>query len=306
MKTLIKLKIFALTLFLSLQLNAQSTSRTLRVLLIGNSFSQNATKYLPQMAQESSIKLIFGRAEMGGCSLKRHWDSVLVNNADTNKGKAYNGKSLRQLLASQKWDIVTMQQYSLLSADAATYIPYAKNLFDLVKQYQPQAKVLVHQTWAYRADAKSFGNVMGDKKAQNQQEMWQKSRAAYHLLAKNLGGLSIIPSGDAFNAVATDAKWGFKKDTSFNEKIAVYPELPKDQNSLNVGYTWSGDKKLNFDANHANEAGCYLAGLVWYQVLLGQNPLNLKFKPSSVAPDFATYLKQTAVKTVKENQPPIN
>lgn len=303
MKILLKIKLLIwLIIGGSLQLNAQSAVRTFRVLLIGNSFSQNATKYLPQMAKESNIKLVFGRAEMGGCSLKRHWDSVVVNQADTNRGKAYQGKSLRQLLAAQKWDVVTMQQYSLLSGDAESYMPYAKNLFDLVKQYQPQAKILIHQTWAYRADAKSFGNISAGKKAQSQQEMWQKSRAAYQLLAQHLGGLGIIPSGDAFHQVATNVNWRFKKDPDFNETTAIFPKLPNDQNSLNVGYIWSGDKKLNFDPNHANDAGCYLAGMVWYKVVLEQELSQLNFKPATVSPEFTAFLKQTAIQITKENQ----
>jgi hypothetical protein len=40
--------------------------------LIGNSFSQNAAKYLPQLAQEGNHPLIIGRAEIGGCSLQKH------------------------------------------------------------------------------------------------------------------------------------------------------------------------------------------------------------------------------------------
>lgn len=285
-------------LLFGLPLQAQQVADTLKVLMIGNSFSQNASRYLPQLAKETGIKLVLGRAEMGGCSLQRHWDSVEVNNADVNRGKAYNKKSLRQLLASQKWDIVTLQQYSLLSADAGTYQPYANNLVKLIKQYQPDAKIMIHQTWAYRADAKSFGRVDGNKKAETQQEMWQKSRAAYHKLAKDLGGLQIIPSGDAFYAVATDKNWAFKGDPDFDYANPVYPNLPNEQNSINVGYSYSKEQKIKFDANHANEAGCYLAGLVWFKAVLGQNPIQVTFKPASVSNEFAAFLRETALAAV--------
>lgn len=278
------------------QLNAQ---QTLRVLLIGNSFSQNASRFLPQIAKEGGVDLVFGHAEMGGCSLKRHWDSVLVNNADTTKGKAYGGKSLRQLLSTQKWDVVTMQQYSLLSGDENTYQPYAQYLLDLVKQYQPNVKVLIHQTWAYRADAKSFGKINGEERAKDQQEMWQKSRAAYHKLAAALGGLTLIPSGDAFYRVSTDQQWSFKKDLSYTPENATYPELPNQQNSIHAGYFWNAKKKLEFDPNHANEAGCYLAGLVWYKILLGKDPSKITFKPEKVPNEFASFLRKTASETVK-------
>ncbi len=269
--------------------------------MIGNSFSQNASRYLPQMAEEVNVDLVLGRAEMGGCSLKRHWDSVLINNIDTSRGKAYKGKSLRQLLSSQKWDIVTMQQYSLLSGDESTYQPFAKNIYDLVKSYQPEARIFIHQTWAYRADAVNWGKIDGEKRAKNNKEMWERSRAAYHHLAKSLGNLPVIPSGDAFYQVATDKKWGFKKDTAFDYTNAIYPALPAERNSINVGYSWGTDKKLKFDPNHANEAGCYLAGLVWYSHLFNGDPTQLKFKPQSVSDEFAKFMKETALTTVKTN-----
>lgn len=302
MKILIKTKfVVILVLTMCSQLNAQQVRKTLRVLMIGNSFSQNASRYLPVMAEEANVELVLGRAEMGGCSLKRHWDSVLINNTDTSRGKAYKGQSLRQLLSSQKWDIVTMQQYSLLSGDEATYQPFAQNIYDLVKSYQPNARIFIHQTWAYRADAVNWGKIDGEKRAQNNEEMWKRSRVAYHLLAKSLGNLPIIPSGDAFYQVATDKKWGFKKDTSFDYAHAVYPALPLEENSINAGYSWGNDKKLKFDPNHANEAGCYLAGLVWYSRLFNGDPTQLKFKPQSVSDDFAVFLKGIALKTVNTN-----
>lgn len=292
------LKATALFVFLvSWELPAQHPPKTVHVLLIGNSFSQNATRYLPQIAEEANIKLVLGRAEMGGCSLGRHWDSVAVNNQDSTRGLAYNKKSLRQLLSSQKWDIVTLQQFSQLSADRATYQPYASRLDSLIKQYQPRAKIMIHQTWAYRADAKSFGKTDGEKRAKNQEEMWQKSRMAYHQLAKELGASQIIPSGDAFHSVATHRERAFKRDVDFDETKAVYPMLPHEVNSLNVGYTWDKDHKLKFDPNHANEAGCYLAALVWYKVMLGQDPNTVKFKPESITDEFAAFLKQTAFNT---------
>ena len=298
MRLIIKVKIFfILAILLGLHANAQSTKK-LHVLMIGNSFSQNATRFLPQMAKEADIKLVLGRAEMGGCSLQRHWDSVVVNNLDTNRGKAYNGKSLRQLLSSQKWDIVTLQQYSLLSGNEETYFPYAKNLYDLIKTYQPTAEIFIHQTWAYRADAKSFGKIEGEKRAKTQAEMWQKSRSAYYKMATKLGNLRILPSGDAFYTVATDANWTFQKDESYDYNNPIYPALPNEKNSINVGYSWGVDKKIKFDPNHANDAGCYLAGLIWYKMLLKQDPLKLTFQPKTVDDNFAKFLKETAVKTV--------
>ncbi len=116
-------------------------TETLHLFLIGNSFSQNATRYLPQLANEGNHHLVIGRAEIGGCTLKKHWEMAELagKNPEDPKGKPYNGKSLRMLLSQGTWDVVTMQQYSLHSGDVETYQPYARNLYDFIRTLQPNA-----------------------------------------------------------------------------------------------------------------------------------------------------------------------
>lgn len=294
-----KLLVFLLCLLL-LPLPA-AQARTLKLLVIGNSFSGNATKYLPQLAREGGHTLVIGRAERGGHSLQQHWSYVESNqaNPDDPKGKLYGGKSLGELLESEKWDVVTMQQYSLLSGDVATYRPYAQKLSDFIKARAPQAEIMLHQTWAYRSDAKNFGYTEGQQRAQNQREMWEKSRAAYSTIARELG-ISLIQVGDAFEKINSDADWQYHADPNFDFANPVYPALPDQTHSLNAGYSWSQQTKLNFDANHANAAGCYLGALVWYGVLFGESPQKLTFVPPGVAADFSAELRSVAAEVLQE------
>ena len=204
---------------------AQSAADTLRLFLIGNSFSQNATRYLPQMAAEGGYPLLIQRAELGGCSLQRHWDHAAAAEADSldPKGKPYKGKSLKMLLSEGTWDIITLQQNSMNSTDSATYEPYASKLHAYIKALQPQAKIVFHQTWAYRSDADGFGQISEGTWATSEREMWEKSRKAYHGIARKLHA-SIIPVGDAFWNNSADPSWGYRKDSSFDAKAAPYPD----------------------------------------------------------------------------------
>jgi hypothetical protein len=204
---------------------------------------------------------------------------------------------LRQLLSNGTWDVITIQQYSLFSSNAKTYQPYAKNLVDLIRSLQPDAQIVFHQTWAYRTDSRDFGQTGDSMSAKSAEEMWDKSRAAYVAVATQLGGLGIIPTGNAFWAVNSDKRYAFKSDSSFDYKTAVYPNLPKEENSLHVGYSWTADKKLNFDAHHANQAGCYLGALVWYRFLFDADPRKVNFKPEKVSAEFAKFLRETAATT---------
>src|SRR3546814_7918757 len=84
-----------------------------------------------------------------------------------------------ELLVGQPWDIVTLQQNSMNSSDLDTYRPYASHLYHYIREHQPHAEVIVHQTWAYRSDAEQFGSIGHGEHAASEKEMWQKSRTAY-------------------------------------------------------------------------------------------------------------------------------
>lgn len=274
---------------------------TLRLFVVGNSFSNNATRFLPDLAKAGGHELIIGKAQTGGCSLERHWNAIEASLANANdpKGKIYGGKSLRDHMGTNTWDVITIQQYSLLSSDPATYHPFAEKLRSHLKQLQPTAEIVVHQTWAYRVDAAKFGQTGPGKNAADQREMWEKSRSAYRQLAQEFRA-RLLPVGDAFRRVDSDPKWGFKPDTAFNEKSAKYPALPDQTHSLHVGYRWNAEQKLGKDANHANVAGEYLGALVWYGVLFKESPEKLTFVPPGLDPEFATHLRRVAAEVVRE------
>ena len=268
----------------------------MRIFLIGNSFSGNATQYLPDLAREAGHELQIGYARIGGCSLKLHWEN---HQSDA----TYDGQTLRQLLQNQKWDVVSLQQASMDSADASSYQPYAQNLRDLIEEIQPQARLVWHQTWAYRADAAQFGRVSPTQHAQSQQEMWAKSRAAYHAIAAEMNA-PLVPVGDAFWAVNSDPNWPSPRDANFSFDNPIYPAEPAQPNSLHRGFHWypgdDGTWKIGHDPAHANEAGCYLGALVWYGCLFG-SPENLTFTPDEVPADFASHLRHVAWQTVQQN-----
>lgn len=277
--------------------------KTIRLFIIGNSFSVNASKFLPDLARERGHELIIGRAELGGCSLERHWEIVEAYEADPQdpKGRQYKGKSLKMLLSEENWDIVTLQQNSMNSTNPETYQPYATNLYDYIKKILPQAEVVLHQTWAYRTDAKTFGQIQPNQHAQSAEEMYEKSRAAYQSLAADLG-VCLLQVGDAFWQINSHPKWSYQNDGSFNFDNPVPPALPNQENSLHVGYYWNKENKLALDANHANAAGEYLGSLVWYACLFKEAPTKLKFVPEGISQDFAQQLKKTAKKATKSQK----
>ena len=285
---------------------AEQTAKTIRVLTIGNSFADNAATYMAQIADAAGYKLVLYRANIGASSLEHHWQLVTLHESDPNdpKGKPFlnpaTGKrefGLKEALKSAPWDYVSIQQYSMLSADLSTYEPYAKDLYGFVKQHAPGAEVLVYETWAYRSDDQMF--TKGD---QTPETMYRSLAANYRTVAKELG-CRIVPVGDAFHLASTDPSFQFVPDKAFNMATAVYPKLPDQTHSLNVGWHWvksakTGQYALQFDGHHSSDAGKYLAGLVWVERLTHKSVVGNSFVPPGMDADTARLLQGFAHQAV--------
>lgn len=283
--------------------------KTVRLLTIGNSFADNALKYLPGIVGASENKLVYARANLGGCTLQRHWSHMdkYEANKDDKLGRPY-GKgqaSLAERLQQEPWDFVTIQQVSWQSHDATTYRPYARQLHQYIGKHAPQAKVLLHQIWAYRVDDPRFTPKNEGKEPHSHQVMYQQVRDAYHAIADELKA-HVIPSGDAMYVADTNQKWGYQRDDKFDFNAAKHPALPKQTHSLHVGWRWRKQKdatqKLQMDGHHANQAGEYLIGCVWYEVLFDRSVVDNTFLPQGMDVTYAKFLRQTAHDAVAAQQ----
>ena len=175
------LVILSLVLF-AVHPSAWAESRTVRILIIGNSFSRNATHHLGDLARAGGHNLIHQPIVVGGASLELHASMAQKHEADPKDKAGFytNGRSLRDELRAEKWDYVTIQQASLKSHDPATYQPFARWLADYIATYAPSAKRLLHQTWAYRVDDPRFTKPSGKPgEPKTQEEMYLGLTRAY-------------------------------------------------------------------------------------------------------------------------------
>jgi hypothetical protein len=275
--------------------------KTVRLLTVGNSFSQNATKYLDKIAEADGNTLIHHRCVIGGSGPEQHLAKAAANEKDPNdKAGLYGtGKSLKEELAAEKWDVITIQQASIRSHDLASYRPAMKELHDLIKKHAPNSEVVIHQTWAYRSDDPRFMGAGKSGEPKTQKEMYDGLSSAYRTVAKELG-IRRIPVGDAFFAADTDPKWGYKPDPKFDPKSAKPPMLPDQTHSLHVGYRWdkADDKAVKTDGHHASAAGEYLGGLVFYEFLFATSSVGNTFRPAGTDAAYARFLQETAHKAV--------
>ena len=168
----------------------------MKVLAIGNSFSQDAMKYLHQIAKGAEFDLTAVNLCIGGCSLERHMKTI--NEGLCEHHREVNGISpdeivtIKEGLLSGSWDVVTIQQVSHKSGLEETYEPYGSQLLEFVAKYAPNAKVYFHRTWAYEIDSThgQFPNYECD-----QQKMYDMIISATGKFCAN-HNLPVIKAGD--------------------------------------------------------------------------------------------------------------
>lgn len=276
--------------------------RTVRLLTVGNSFADNALDFLPEITKAAGHELVLGRANLGGCSLERHWNHVEQYEADNaaSGGRPYRGGkySLAEMLAQQQWDVITIQQVSFKSHDLKTYHPYVEKLYAYIRERAPEARILIHQIWAYRVDDKRFVPDNKGVEPHTQEVMYQQVRDAYHTVADELD-IDIIPSGDAMYLADGDSKWGFRTDPSLDVTAHVYPQVPEQPHSLHKGWHWSkpdgnGKRVLQNDGHHASAAGCYLIGCVWFETIFGESCVANSFRPPKLDDAYVQFLQKMA------------
>ena len=113
----------------------------MKVLSIGNSFSEDAQRYLSRLAKDNGEDLLTVNLMIGGCSLETHYQ--MMKSAENKYMLEVNGSAtgiwvnMPQVVKSTKWDVITLQQASHSSFDYDTYMPYAKEIVDFVRENNP-------------------------------------------------------------------------------------------------------------------------------------------------------------------------
>ncbi|MBE6910957.1 MAG: DUF4886 domain-containing protein [Ruminococcaceae bacterium] len=231
----------------------------MKVLAIGNSFSQDATRYLHSIAKCGGDDITVVNLYIGGCPLSRHYRNML------SKEKAYaldfNGQStgfhvnLDEALLSRDWDYITLQQASALSINYDTYQPYLEDLSSYVRMCSPKAKLIIHETWSYEDGCEKLKNLGYDKRC----DMYDALHKAYDFAASATAAYSVIPSGTLFEKLA---KCG----------------LP-----------------IHRDTAHASWGiGRYALSLLWYACLTGKNVSDNSFADfdEDISPDNVAIIKK--------------
>ena len=240
----------------------------MNILDIGNSFSQDATTYLHDIAEADGYDLTVVNLYIGGCSLQRHWENIEndshIYDYELN-GRAIRGEvSIYKTLQERRWDYIALQQVSGKSGIKDSYYPYIDLIADYIKKHAPTAKLAIHETWAYELDSEHpdfayYGS---------QGNMYLAIKDAYGYVADRMK-VKIIPCGDVIQKLRSHPLFDYAR----------------------------GGQSLCRDGFHMDFVyGRYLTAAVWYVTLTKRSISGNKFITPAIGDTTVDREKITVIK----------
>lgn len=165
----------------------------MKILALGNSFSQDCTAHLGRMC-DAYVRNLY----IGGCSLERHANNLDAHVADYELQK--DGKmpgehhvTANEVIASEEWDVITVQQVSQLSGRYESFEPHLSVVLRHIRALCPTARIVWNQTWAYATYSTHTGFINYNR---DQALMAERILSASRRVAKE-NGLGLIEVGEA-------------------------------------------------------------------------------------------------------------
>ena len=258
-----------------------SFDETINVLMIGCSFNYYYLDELVAMAAADNIELNAHKAYYSGNPANATWSWLIHDGAHWQQfqhdylnpgGKKTNSRTLKQILEGGDkkltWDFISVQDhyapsYSDKYEDCMNKsLPYLANTFRYLEVTEPQATLLLHETWAYDATHKNMVAINATEETVNEHQA-NISQAIKKMsetipasgTVGNYKGMPIVPSGAAWN----HARNGVEID----------------------GVTYKIEGTMTKDDYHDGETqgGQFLNACVWYEVLTGNSCIGNDWRP---------------------------
>lgn len=246
MRKVFLLFVFCFSLFFSFAQNY-------KVLFIGNSYTE--VNNLPQLISKACTSvgdtISYSSSTSGGCTFQQH---LSISSS---------------LIQQGGWDYVVLQEQSQLPSfpDGQFYqecYPYAQQLCEMIRQYNPDAKIVFYMTW---------GRKNGD---QNNCQFFSPL-CTYEGMDSLLNLRYMIMAVDNHTLVSpVGYVWHNIRDN--------HPEIELYQS----------------DESHPSLAGSYAAACTFYSILFEKNPDNITFNPG-IDDQMANIIRNTTKNLVYDS-----
>ncbi|MBQ9963832.1 MAG: DUF4886 domain-containing protein [Clostridia bacterium] len=267
----------------------------IRILAIGNSYSNNATQLTEFIAEslEEELNVEFYSLYYAGCSLSQHvkyyTENLPVYELFRRGTSLYGGAAtpitMQTAFDLHDYDYVTIQQSPGGAAQFSTYWtesnPYLTQLQDIIEENEPQAQIKIHQTWSYSLPAAQGSNPYSDRVWENTRIMYNEIKEGYELAAAKMGltNADIIPVGTAMQLAKDEYGYG----DFYNES--------------GVGRMENGALYEDF-ISHLNLRSRYMAACVWLEYFFGVDCRKATYVHSSLTEEDCVVLRKIAHEVV--------
>lgn len=227
--------------------------RVMKILAIGNSFSEDASAYIHQMAVAAGKNVDITNLYIGGCPLELHCQNIETGgtyNYQHNGIKTDRMITIQEALELCQWDVIVTQQASHDSGWICTYEPFLGLLTDFIRQKAPNAKLYLQETWAYEHGSTHSKFMRYNR---NQQLMYNKLHECYTTMADKYH-MGLIPSGTVIQKLRGVAEFNVPEGGL---------SLCRDGFHMSFGY------------------GRYTLACVWLKTLLGIELADVNYMPES-------------------------
>ena len=280
-------------------------TETLDVLMIGNSLSEDAGRYLNNIAAADGLNLNLTVKGVGGATLQNHADNLKAEldgrtaaearalmeagSAErllyfTYENGAYQTATdenslLLNALKAKQYDVISLQQFSAYADTAFADLPY---LMGEIRKLQPDAEIMLYQTWSPYSSTLAQRNSYFTTTIEPAIAKWAKAVPTLaEGITKGNEPITIIPSGRAF----------YLADNKYEHFGAAYGggagnTDPDAQQGSELEQKFAASTGLWRDYNHASFYGCYLTDAIWYETLTGKiAPVGTEGSPVIAAPN---------------------
>ncbi len=259
----------------------KSDKNVLKVLSIGNSFSNNALTYFYEIAKSAGYdEVVLGVAYIGGCTLQTHMSQYNGNKTGYEYRKNTTGAwvvspsyDLKSIIKDERWDYITLQQGSSASGQADTFEPYLEQLIKAVNDNKTnsKAKFLWHTTWTFTS---------AYKRDTQYETLYNKDQMKM------------------YNAIIN----------TFNSKVKPYItsgvieyEIPAGTAIQNAREAYGDESLFSSDGLHLNNTGNYIAGLTWFEKITGKSIDTVTYIPAITGIKEQLDVIKTSVKNALKN-----
>ena len=243
--------------------------KTLKVLSIGNSYSVNSFQQLYDIAASFGYEdIVLGILYKGGCSIEEHANYAKYDRpayeyhkstSSSATWRVYKSSTMLDGLTDEAWDIITIQQASHLAPLASTM---TDGNLDYVSEYvqthqtNPNAKFYYHASWSYATDHNHPHKDKPEYAYLNDPALMDK------MIAECMENI-ILKRPDIDGLIYTGA--AIAKAREYFGDLITSPKTLYTSNDNGAGKP---------DGYHLSQRACYLAGLVWFGTLTGEDISN--------------------------------